>query len=108
MHGPLGYEPKDASHCATPLAASGLKCAVGSLSSRAGTLACSKAGGFGMISSISPKAKPPWPNGQGVGPLIRRLRVRVPQEVRMSWIYVFLLCCQGSMVSLVEPSCAYC
>ena len=35
--------------------------------------------------------KPPWPNGQGVGPLIRRLRVRVPQEVRMSWIYGFLL-----------------
>ena len=25
--------------------------------------------------------KPPWPNGQGVGLLIRRLRVRVPQEV---------------------------
>jgi hypothetical protein len=25
--------------------------------------------------------KPPWPNGQGVGPLIRRLRVRVPQGV---------------------------
>ena len=24
---------------------------------------------------------PPWPNGQGVGPLIRRLRVRVPQGV---------------------------
>jgi hypothetical protein len=24
---------------------------------------------------------PPWPNGQGVGLLIRRLRVRVPQEV---------------------------
>ena len=26
-------------------------------------------------------AKPPWPNGQGVGPLIRRLWVRVPQGV---------------------------
>ena len=25
--------------------------------------------------------KPPWPNGQGVGPLIQRLRVRVPQGV---------------------------
>ena len=25
--------------------------------------------------------KPPWPNGQGVGLLIRRLRVRVPQGV---------------------------
>ena len=25
--------------------------------------------------------RPPWPNGQGVGPLIRRLRVRVPQGV---------------------------
>ena len=24
---------------------------------------------------------PPWPNGQGVGLLIRRLRVRVPQGV---------------------------
>jgi hypothetical protein len=28
--------------------------------------------------------KPPWPNGQGVGLLIRRLRVRVPQGVRHS------------------------
>ena len=27
--------------------------------------------------------KPPWPNGQGVGLLIRRLRVRVPQGVRI-------------------------
>ena len=25
--------------------------------------------------------RPPWPNGQGVGLLIRRLRVRVPQGV---------------------------
>ena len=25
--------------------------------------------------------EPPWPNGQGVGPLIRRLQVRVPQGV---------------------------
>ena len=25
--------------------------------------------------------QPPWPNGQGVGLLIRRLRVRVPQGV---------------------------
>ena len=25
--------------------------------------------------------EPPWPNGQGVGLLIRRLRVRVPQGV---------------------------
>ena len=29
--------------------------------------------------------RPPWPNGQGVGLLIRRLRVRVPQGV--------ILCC---------------
>ena len=35
---------------------------------------------------------PPWPNGQGVGLLIRRLRVRVPQGVltpvrmRRQWI----------------------
>ena len=28
--------------------------------------------------------KPPWPNGQGVGLLIRRLRVRVPQGVHYS------------------------
>ena len=27
---------------------------------------------------------PPWPNGQGVGLLIRRLRVRVPQGVHIS------------------------
>ena len=26
---------------------------------------------------------PPWPNGQGVGPLIRRLRARVPQGVQL-------------------------
>ena len=30
------------------------------------------------------KAQPPWPNGQGVGPRIRRLRVRVPQGVLSS------------------------
>ena len=28
---------------------------------------------------------PPWPNGQGVGSLIRRLRVRVPQGVLCLW-----------------------
>ena len=27
--------------------------------------------------------QPPWPNGQGVGLLIRRLRVRVPQGVHL-------------------------
>ena len=27
--------------------------------------------------------KPPWPNGQGVGLLIRRLWVRVPQGVQI-------------------------
>ena len=30
-------------------------------------------------------ARPPWPNGQGVGPLIRRLWVRVPQGVSYVW-----------------------
>ena len=30
---------------------------------------------------LSDICKPPWPNGQGVGLLIRRLRVRVPQGV---------------------------
>jgi hypothetical protein len=30
---------------------------------------------------LSDTFKPPWPNGQGVGLLIRRLRVRVPQGV---------------------------
>ena len=34
--------------------------------------------------------QPPWPNGQGVGLLIRRLRVRVPQGV--------LCCAQHPMV----------
>ena len=29
---------------------------------------------------------PPWPNGQGVGLLIRRLRVRVPQGVEVTWV----------------------
>ena len=33
---------------------------------------------------------PPWPNGQGVGLLIRRLRVRVPQEVCP---IVLIFCC---------------
>ena len=28
--------------------------------------------------------EPPWPNGQGVGLLIRRLRIRVPQGVRIN------------------------
>ena len=28
-------------------------------------------------------SQPPWPNGQRVGPLIRRLRVRIPQGVTM-------------------------
>ena len=30
---------------------------------------------------VFPLQGPPWPNGQGVGLLIRRLRVRVPQGV---------------------------
>ena len=30
---------------------------------------------------LSQHIRPPWPNGQGVGLLIRRLRVRVPQGV---------------------------
>ena len=33
---------------------------------------------------------PPWPNGQGVGPLIRRLRAQVPQGV----IFVAPGCCE--------------
>ena len=32
---------------------------------------------------IRSKFVPPWPNGQGVGLLIRRLRVRVPQGVHL-------------------------
>ena len=39
--------------------------------------------------------RPPWPNGQGVGLLIRRLRVRVPQGVTLGFtvceIHIFLL-----------------
>ena len=41
-------------------------------------------------------SKPPWPNGQGVGLLIRRLRVRVSQEVLSAsckWQVHILLCC---------------
>ena len=38
----------------------------------------------GGRNSIRFHHKPPWPNGQGVGLLIRRLRVRVPQEVLSS------------------------
>ena len=41
--------------------------------------------GAGASSSIRPCELgcqvPPWPNGQGVGPLIRRLRAQVPQGV---------------------------
>ena len=33
---------------------------------------------------------PPWPNGQGVGLLIRRLRVRVPQEVCCAIVLIFV------------------
>ena len=42
--------------------------------------------------------QPPWPNGQGVGLLIRRLRVRVPQGVHRGRplpagsLWVFKLC----------------
>ena len=35
----------------------------------------------GFETSSSDTQLPPWPNGQGVGLLIRRLRVRVPQGV---------------------------
>ena len=35
----------------------------------------------GEAKSCARCAEPPWPNGQGVGPLIRRLRARVPQGV---------------------------
>ena len=33
------------------------------------------------VHNVRNHALPPWPNGQGVGLLIRRLRVRVPQGV---------------------------
>ena len=42
-----------------------------------GALACPN----WILGAATPCAEPPWPNGQGVGPLIRRLRVRVPQGV---------------------------
>ena len=35
--------------------------------------------------------KPPWPNGQGVGLLIRRLRVRVPQGVHLPIVLLAFL-----------------
>ncbi len=33
---------------------------------------------------VTEEQQPPWPNGQGVGLLIGRLRVRVPQGVSFS------------------------
>ena len=36
-----------------------------------------------IVMSDSLAQEPPWPNGQGVGLLIRRLRVRVPQGVHI-------------------------
>ena len=36
---------------------------------------------FGVYNNIELEVVAPWPNGQGVGPLIRRLRVQVPQGV---------------------------
>ena len=35
----------------------------------------------GRLGYMTLLQQPPWPNGQGVGLLIRRLRVRVPQGV---------------------------
>ena len=35
--------------------------------------------GNSSLDTQSYREPPPWPNGQGVGLLIRRLRVRVPQ-----------------------------
>ena len=46
-------------------------------------------------------SSPPWPNGQGVGPLIRRLRVQVPQGV----IFVAPGCC-GYCRLLARGHCA--
>ena len=43
-----------------------------------------------MWSLFTKQFKPPWPNGQGVGLLIRRLRVRVPQGV----CFVDTSCCR--------------
>ena len=43
-------------------------------------LACGH-GPYAMTFAFNQYAWPPWPNGQGVGLLIRRLRVRVPQGV---------------------------
>ena len=37
--------------------------------------------GAGAVGGMQSESELPWPNGQGVGLLIRRLRVRVPQGV---------------------------
>jgi hypothetical protein len=39
---------------------------------------------FQICIPVEVAAKPPWPNGQGVGLLIRRLRARVPQGVALA------------------------
>ncbi len=47
-------------------------------------LACFCSGLGESSLDVSGKHEPTWPNGQGVGLLIRRLRVRVPQGVLLS------------------------
>jgi hypothetical protein len=49
-----------------------------------------------------PMTWPPWPNGQGVGLLIRRLRVRVPQGVI---IWEFSAYCAGVGMFALRPDC---
>ena len=39
--------------------------------------------------------EPPWPNGQGAGLLIRRVRVQIPQGVRVSCLYFIHGCVLG-------------
>ena len=53
---------------------------------------------------------PPWPNGQGVGLLIRRLRVRVPQEVLSvadTWMYVMHRNDRQQLLAFQAGSCRW-
>ena len=49
-------------------------------------------------------AQPPWPNGQGVGLLIRRLWVRVPQGVFLD-VYTLWVCqsLYQDVATIAEP-----
>ncbi len=62
----------------------------------------------GALFKLISKRQPPWPNGQGVGLLIRRLWVRVPQGVffRLTpamTMKILKLRCERNTTTIAEP-----